>query len=130
MAPMYVLRGDGTVEERIVSGVPLGALAEPLYERVGLELEPDDVLLLMSDGVPERHHPERGSLGYDGVYRALSDFGRWYRQRRADVGAQDILDFLLEACEGWSPTQVIEDDITVVVAKVRSIEAMPNDGDF
>jgi serine phosphatase RsbU (regulator of sigma subunit)/streptogramin lyase len=130
MAPMYVLRGDGTVEERIVSGVPLGALAEPLYERVGLELEPDDVLLLMSDGVPERHHPERGSLGYDGVHRALSDFGRWYRQRRADVGAQDILDFLLEACEGWSPTQVIEDDITVVVAKVRSIEAVPHDSDL
>jgi len=120
MAPMYVLRAEGRVEERIVPGVPLGALADAVYARVDLQLGPGDALLLMSDGVPEHHHPERGPLGYDGVYRALSDFGRWYREHRAEVTAQDILDFLLETCEGWSPDHVIEDDVTVVVMKVRA----------
>ena len=127
MAPMYVLRRDGTVEERIVPGVPLGALAEAVYGHVDLELGPDDALVLMSDGVPEHHHPDRGALGYDGVHRALTDFGRWYRDRHAAVGAQEILDFLLETCEGWSPSHVIEDDVTVVVAKVRPRHEYPSD---
>jgi serine phosphatase RsbU (regulator of sigma subunit) len=101
-----------------VSGVPLGALADPEYGRIDLELVPGDALVLMSDGVPEHRHPERGPLGYDGVLRALSDFGRWYREHRAEVSAENILDFLLETCEGWAPDHVIEDDVTVVVAKV------------
>jgi serine phosphatase RsbU (regulator of sigma subunit)/ligand-binding sensor domain-containing protein len=129
MAPMYVLRVDGSVEEVLVPGVPLGALVDSVYALVDLELTPGDILVMMSDGVPEHYHPERGPLGYDGVQRALADFGRWYASRMTEVSAQEVLDFVLETCNGWSPRETLADDVTLVVAKVRKTPGVRNDRD-
>jgi len=118
MAPLYVLRSSGDVEERIVGGIPLGALDDPKYCLVELELEPYDALVMMSDGVPETANRDRGELGYDGVTALLAQLAVRYAEGGTKLTADDILADVLGTCGRWVEPGNFEDDVTVVVIRV------------
>jgi serine phosphatase RsbU (regulator of sigma subunit) len=120
MAPMFVLRRDGSTEEHMVAGVPLGALSNPEYDQVDLVLDADDVLILMSDGLAERRHREHGLLGYNGVLRCLEELGRRYAQWPESFTAESIIKQIVRMSDEWAEDETIDDDITVVVIKARS----------
>lgn len=52
-APYPRLVRDGTVQEIIVAGVPLGLFPESKYEEIEIELRPGDVVFFGSDGILE-----------------------------------------------------------------------------
>ncbi len=57
--PLPLLRrADGRIEEHGADGAgfPLGIEADAVYRQVSLELEPGDVVLIYSDGVPDAHN--------------------------------------------------------------------------
>jgi serine phosphatase RsbU (regulator of sigma subunit)/ligand-binding sensor domain-containing protein len=121
MAPMFVLRADGSIEEHVVSGVPLGALQEPEYEPVSIQLKPDDVLIMMSDGLAERKNQDHGLMGYHGVHRCLQEIGQRYHQWPESFHPASIVKQIIQANDDWSGGGPIDDDITVVVIKARSL---------
>ncbi|WP_119728006.1 SpoIIE family protein phosphatase [Thermomonospora amylolytica] len=52
--PPVLVRGDEAAPLPAVPGLLLGALAEADYEEAELQLEPDDILLMYTDGLVER----------------------------------------------------------------------------
>jgi serine phosphatase RsbU (regulator of sigma subunit)/sugar lactone lactonase YvrE len=122
MAPMFVLRAEGTIEEYVVSGVPLGALPQPEYEPVNIVLKPDDVLILMSDGLAERKNRDHGLMGYHGVHRCLQEIGQRYHQWPESFHPASIVKQIIQANDDWAGGRPVDDDITVVVIKARSLQ--------
>jgi len=111
--PVILYRAaSGTVEEVVQEGVPLGLLAASEYRQQEFGLEPEDTLLLMSDGFPERLNEQDEELGYP---RALEHF--------AEVAArpsEEIVQHLVRSGEAWAEGRLQEDDVTFVVLKVKS----------
>ncbi len=118
MAPMYILRSDGTVDERIVAGVPLGALDIAEYSTLTDYLVPNDTLVLMSDGVPERQNGEGEVLDYEGVQSILLRLAQSCEAADHTVNAATILEAILDACHRWAGRHDVNDDLTLVVIKV------------
>ena len=111
MPPSYLFRPGSEVQEILLPGLPLSAMASPEYRLQVLEFLPGDVLLQISDGLPERLNPQDDWLGYDAVAECLEAHG--------EQSADHILNALLELGEGWATGRPTDDDITVVVLKHR-----------
>ena len=111
MPPVLVRRdGDGRVEELTAPGMPLGGLAGT-YEELAVRLETGDMVLLMSDGLPELPDADGEPLGYERVSRVVAE---------ADAASpQQMIDALLRAAEEWAGAGPPNDDITFVVLRAR-----------
>jgi len=75
-----------------------------------LNLEKDDVLLFMTDGLFECMNSNDETLGIERVKETL--------ERQAGLSAAGILDALLAQADGWTAGNPPRDDITVVVVKI------------
>ena len=53
MPPLYILRSNGRVEKLMITGLPLSAMDGETYTLTEFQLEQSDVLIFMSDGLPE-----------------------------------------------------------------------------
>ncbi|MBM3318681.1 MAG: SpoIIE family protein phosphatase, partial [Candidatus Eisenbacteria bacterium] len=60
---MLLARGDGTIEELSVGGLPLGIRADAAYDGAAARLGAGDLLLLYTDGVTERTRPGGEQFG-------------------------------------------------------------------
>ena len=109
--PYPLLLRAGELREIEVAGVPVGAMTNPRYEHLDLQLEPGDVVVFTSDGIDECLDPDGEPFGHERVRRTLHSL---------DGGsANDIASGLLAAteshlCGKCEPS----DDRTVVVLKV------------
>ncbi|HEX2223664.1 MAG TPA: SpoIIE family protein phosphatase [Thermoanaerobaculia bacterium] len=115
MPPVLLHRAvSGTVEEILLAGTPLGALADCCYSECEVEVAPGDTLLLLSDGFPELAGPAGEPLGYP---RAQELFG----QAAGKPGAtpDQILADLIAAGDAWRGGESLGDDMTFVVLKVE-----------
>lgn len=112
MPPVFICRNStGTVEELLVKGMPLGGPGPYPYELKTAELTPGDVVLLLSDGLPELFNENGEMFDYERVRDVLG--------RHRNEGATEIVHRLLEAGEAWRGVRNQEDDITFVVMKVE-----------
>jgi sigma-B regulation protein RsbU (phosphoserine phosphatase) len=111
MPPLYILRAGGGVEEVRINGLPLGVVEEPGYKSTEFRLEESDVLVLMSDGLPERVN-DSGEMPDDTQLLAELE-----RIGKANQGAEEILEALVEYGNDWSNGTPQDDDITLVVLK-------------
>jgi serine phosphatase RsbU (regulator of sigma subunit) len=111
MPPALVRRAsDGQVEELASPGMPLGGLATG-YDELEIELASGDLVVLMSDGLPELPDADGEPLGYDRVSQVVAD---------APTGTpQKMIDALLGAAEEWAGEGPPNDDITFVALLVR-----------
>ncbi|WP_282795403.1 SpoIIE family protein phosphatase [Streptomyces sp. CC224B] len=66
--PPVLIRGQRATELRAVSGILLGAVSEAAYEEEELVMEPDDILLMYTDGLVER----RGESVEDSLAQLLT----------------------------------------------------------
>jgi serine phosphatase RsbU (regulator of sigma subunit) len=74
-----------------------------------LTLEPDDVLLLYTDGAVEARNAGRQQYGVERLAREL--------EAVHDAPVEQIRDHLLESVQSWMDAQ--RDDITLVVARQK-----------
>ena len=110
MPPVLIHRAaTGKLEEIAIEGMPLGALEFP-YRELSVDVESGDVLLFMSDGLPELPDPEGDTLGYE---RASDHF--------ADAGSNpnEVIRHLLQSAKNWSGDTAPADDIAFVVIRIR-----------
>lgn len=116
MPPVLVYRtGDGSVESIPLKGMPLGQFPDFRYGEAERDLHPGDAVVLMSDGLPEMFNPEREILDYDGVQRLVALAG--------SSPAEEIIRKLVEGGQSWAGVEAQEDDVTLVVIKVKPYPA-------
>ncbi|MFP3942105.1 MAG: PP2C family protein-serine/threonine phosphatase, partial [Thermoanaerobaculia bacterium] len=104
--PTYVVR-DGTVEEILLPGSPLGGLGTDYGQRT-VELRDGDVVVWLSDGLIEAADGHDEPFGYEGIERALAG--------PADSAAQ-VRDRLLAAVAAHTGGRPAMDDRTLVVMR-------------
>jgi sigma-B regulation protein RsbU (phosphoserine phosphatase) len=113
MPPVYLYRkADGTVEEVLLKGMPLGAMKNFPYALHEAELEQGDTLLLLTDGLPEQKNADEEMFDYARVQNAL-----------AEVGTQEpdeIIAHLVRIGESWMGRAVQDDDITMMVIRKKT----------
>ncbi len=107
----FMVRADGAIRDLVDGGTVLGLLEQARYERGVVELRPDDLLIFYSDGVTDRCNCEGEAYGAPRLKETA-------RSSRSDA-ARIVLYTLLGEAQGWSGGTPPEDDMTLVVAKVR-----------
>jgi serine phosphatase RsbU (regulator of sigma subunit) len=111
MPPALVRRAtDGRVEELAAPGMPLGGLADG-YDELAVDLAAGDLVVLMSDGLPELPDDAGEPLGYERVSRVVAE--------APASTPQELIEALLHAAEEWAGMGPPNDDITFVALRVR-----------
>ncbi len=107
--PPFVMRSNGS-EERLRAGGPvLGLLEEVVLEPGELRLEPDDLLVAVTDGVTEAVDPAGREFGDERVRQALV--------ARPRAGAGEALASLVGAVDAWAGPAGCSDDLTALILK-------------
>ena len=96
---------------RLVQGMPLGILEEFPYRSGETTLSEGDLIAVYSDGVTDRENQMAESFGVDRLKQASL-------RSRGDE-ARIALYTLLGEIQGWSAGKTPDDDMTLVVARVR-----------
>lgn len=118
MPPALVYRASSRqVDELLVEGMPLGGIDGFPYAERETELAPGDVVLLLSDGLPELLNGAGEALGYDRMRQLLAECG--------ERSPQEVLDHLNSAAREWSGGPPFPDDITFVVLRVEDGSGTP-----
>jgi len=99
------------VEEISLRGVPLGSLTAYPYRECSLNLAPGDVVVLMSDGYPERFNGKNEMLGYGSAKSVLLEI--------AILPPQEIIEVFVKIADKWADGRPQDDDMTFVVMKVK-----------
>ena len=109
--PLIYRAATQTVEEVILKGMPLGAFTNFPYEQKELQLAVGDTIILMSDGFPEMFNDKQETLDYSRVKEIVREVG--------DKSPQEIIDHLLKIGESWASGKTQDDDVTIVVLKMK-----------
>lgn len=104
-----VLRRGGDVEMLKATGLPVGLLPKRSYESARFGMEPGDLLLLYSDGVPEACNAAQEEFGMKRTVQCL-------RQAHQQEPEQ-ILDHLFLEIDSFAAGAPQHDDITALVLK-------------
>ncbi|HEX9800626.1 MAG TPA: SpoIIE family protein phosphatase, partial [Thermoanaerobaculia bacterium] len=114
MPPLLHYRAvDGHVDEIALPGTPLGARPDFPYSESRFALGAGDVLLLLSDGLPELPNHDGEPFGYE---RLRARFGEL--ACRGDDAAR-IVAGLRESARAWGGSQPPVDDMTLLVLAAR-----------
>lgn len=106
--PTYLVR-DGEVQEILLTGNPLGALGESFGQKQ-INLEADDIVVWLSDGLIEALDPTGEPFGYDRLREALQG---------PATSAEQIRERLLTAVENHTQGLPASDDQTLVAMHYR-----------
>jgi serine phosphatase RsbU (regulator of sigma subunit) len=117
MPPVLVFRAStGLVERITIKALPLGSVGTFPYQEHTLLLSDGDVLLLMSDGLPELFNAHQEMLGDERIE------GRF--QSVAEQSPEAVIAALRALIDEWSEGGVVHDDITIVVIKVKPVHSV------
>ncbi len=112
MPPTLIYRcEDDLVEEILLEGMPLGGAIGTNRQETSFELQSGDTVLMMSDGLPEMLNPENEMLDYPKTKEHFTE--------AADKSPKAIIRHMFEASTSWAKGKPQEDDITLVVIKVK-----------
>jgi sigma-B regulation protein RsbU (phosphoserine phosphatase) len=107
----FLVRADGTLRDLDEGGTVLGLLEDSRYDRGAIAVGAGDVLVLYSDGLTDRSNGEGELYGVPRLKEAV--------RRNHASGARLLLYSLLGDLQGFSSGQPAEDDMTLIVARLR-----------
>jgi serine phosphatase RsbU (regulator of sigma subunit) len=107
----FLIRADSTLRDLDEGGTVLGLLEDSRYERGAVAVAKGDVIVLFTDGLTDRTNRE-GELY--GVHR-LKEAAR----RNHEAGSRLLLYSLLGDVQSFSAGEPAEDDMTLLVARLR-----------
>ena len=108
--PLLYRASSGQVEEVPVTGTPLGSPLTTRRRACHVDLEPNDTVLLMSDGFPELVLDNGEPFGYESARAALAEI--------CGAPAGDVVRHL-EATVQRTARGAPDDDVTFVVVRYR-----------
>lgn len=110
MPPIYLYKAStNSIHEFMNNGLPLGGLRDEEFVLETISFEKGDVLVQLSDGLPEA--PNKAGLPYD--YDQLKNLIK----ESSHLTSQQIIDTLIKSVDQWLDGQHNPDDITLVVTK-------------
>ena len=110
MPPYYIYRANSkTTEEIMLSGIPLGSFNNVHYDQLKTSFHTGDILVIISDGLPEAPNLESELFDYTKVQQLISENG--------DESADGIIKKLIVEADLWLAGKQNPDDITLVVIK-------------
>ncbi|MBI3091209.1 MAG: SpoIIE family protein phosphatase [Candidatus Tectomicrobia bacterium] len=115
--PLYCRGRDRHIEFLTLPGTPLGVRSDAQFPEATLVLEPEDVLVLYTDGIVEAMDERRRMYSFDRLQRTI--------QRLAAGSARAIIDAIIEDVTKFCGGEAPNDDMTLIVMKVR--EGAPRD---
>lgn len=99
------------VEEVSIKAMPLGSVVSYPYREEMVTLDAGDIIVLMSDGFPERFNAAGEMLGYDKATEVLLS-------AQARLPREIIARFVAVGDE-WAGERPQDDDVTLVVLKIK-----------
>jgi phosphoserine phosphatase RsbU/P len=111
--PFHYRSATGTLQPLVMQAPPLGFLKQIIARPMTLHLEPDDALVWVSDGFGERMNGDGETWGDEEVALTLE------RICREEASAEAISRRLIESCDRAAGGRSNDDDMTIVVAKVK-----------
>ncbi len=111
MPAVLIYRANtNTVEEIALRGMPLGSIKNYVYKQQTTTLEIGDIVVLLSDGFPERFNPSSEILGFEKAGEILADSG--------SLSAQQLINKFIQIGDEWGDSRPQDDDVTFVVLKI------------
>ncbi len=107
---LYYQHKRGIVSEIESSGPPLGGFPGFKYMVSDYELSAGDVIVMMSDGFPERRNANKEIYGWEKGKELLTNISH--------LGSEQIIEEFVKAGDEWGGDRQQDDDITFVVFKV------------
>jgi serine phosphatase RsbU (regulator of sigma subunit) len=112
MPPVLIYRAEtGSVEEVMIKAMPLGSVTGYPYREHELDLCRGDVIVMMSDGLPERFNHVGEMFDYSRTKESLAE--------AAALAPREIIERMVGAGEVWAEGRPQNDDITLVTVKVN-----------
>ena len=112
MPPTYLFRkSDNSLNELSATGLPLGAMRKETYITTKEQLREGDVLVMLSDGLPERTNKQQSQLDYPAIENCVKD--------NAHRSPNEIVKKLESLGETFADGEPNQDDITIVVLKKK-----------
>ena len=110
MPPTYYFNSkEGKVEEILVPNLPLGGIQTEQYDGVKLDFKKGDVVVMISDGLPEQPNSDDEILDYQKVEHCV--------RKNSKKDAESIKNALVDLSIEWANGVINPDDITIVVIK-------------
>jgi sigma-B regulation protein RsbU (phosphoserine phosphatase) len=109
--PGYVISSSGVIKYQLeATDIPIGLFPDHKFGcNEGIQLEPGDLLALITDGITEAERPDQEQFGTE---RTLE-----YLQAHRSESAQQIVQGLYDAVRKFSDGMPQSDDITLVICK-------------
>jgi hypothetical protein len=113
LPPALIYRtGTRNLEELSLRGFPLGIIAEYSYKKTNIELNEGDLLLFMTDGLPELFNSAGEMFGLERIKEAFCEV--------VNETPSVIINHLNKIVENWRNGFPLNDDITFIVFKVKN----------
>lgn len=114
--PPFLLfkNASASIEELPLKGIPLGSFANFPFLKRTIKLGPDDILVFMTDGLPELFNSEKEMFGYEKIRKILSESNQ--------KSVKEILEEFKNNAYAWSAHK--QDDITLMI--IRKKEKLSN----
>tara|TARA_Y100001970_G_scaffold92871_1_gene117130 strand:- start:91799 stop:95014 length:3216 start_codon:yes stop_codon:yes gene_type:complete len=110
MPPTYYFSNKiNKTEEILVPNLPLGGIESEEFNGVKKDFKIGDVMVMISDGLPELPNPSNDLLNYEKVHNCI--------EKNSDKSAEEIKDALVDLSNKWAKGVMNPDDITIVVIK-------------
>jgi ligand-binding sensor domain-containing protein len=110
MPPYFIYRASsGDTEEIMIAGIPLGSFNNANYDQVKTSFNKGDILVIISDGLPEAPNATGDLFDYPKVQSIINN--------NSTLSAQEMIAHLMKEADAWLAGQHNPDDITLVVIK-------------
>ena len=114
MPPAYFYSAEkGELEEVLVGALPLGSFPSAIHMEQEIPFKnKGDILVMMSDGLPEAENMADEMVGYDRTEEKIKSL--------VDRSAEEIKDGLVDLCNSWLDGHAeLKDDMTFVIIKKK-----------
>jgi len=106
--PIHV-KADGSASIIETRGIALSVMEEVSYDEEAIALQPRDLLLLYSDGLPEAMNGDREEFGEERLLEVA--------RNNCENGAAKLISDVFTAVDDFRDSRSISDDMTLVVVK-------------
>ena len=110
MPPIYHYSAKtNKVNEIEMMNLPLGGLSMETYDLVEIDFKKGDLLVQLSDGLPEAPNPEGEMIDYEKLFNCI--------EQNAMKSSKEFVKSLVAFAEEWLDGHINPDDITIVSIK-------------
>ena len=112
--PSPLLIRDGKVSELYTEGtLPVGLAEEVKFEAIQVQLQPNDVLVLFSDGIVEAANTQNELFGFERLNEVTAQCAR--------ASIETMMKTILDAVEEFSRGAGQADDLTLLIVRYRQV---------